>query len=340
MLDAPWMVASLLGIPGLKWSKATAQPAVAVQCALRCELRTTLRARMVINGEQGSGKSGFSRLLRSLTDPNAAPIRSTPLDERSLIVAATNAHVIALDNLSRVEPWLSDAMCRLATGGGFSARQLHTDRDEMIFAGCRPQILNGIPQLTDKPDLADRAINVRLRAIPEDERRTEDEIWSQWAQARPYVLGALLDGVSTGLRRMATTKLARAPRLADFAAWVTACEAGLGWEDGSFLATYMSNRDAVVENAFEASPVAVAIDRLLAQQPGEDGWRGTPTQLLEELMQWTSEAVRRSRSWPQTSQALGNAIDRINPLLRSRRIHLERHRSGVRMITIVRLPSA
>lgn len=292
---------------------------------------------VVINGEQGSGKSNFSRLLRSLIDPNAAPIRATPKDERDVVVAAINSHVLAFDNLSKVEPWLSDAFCRLSTGGGFSTRALHTDSEELLFSGTRPIILNGIPALTDRPDLGDRAINVRLQAIPETERRTEAAFWEAWEAEAPYVLGALLDAVSSALRHQATTQLERSPRMADFALWVTAAEQGLGWEPRTFLAAYMGNRGTVAENAFEADPVAVAIDKL-AREAGPDGWHGTPTELLTELTLHVSESVRRSRAWPLTAQALGNRLDRIAPLLRGRSIHLERRHSGVRTVTIVAIP--
>jgi len=36
------------------------------------------------------------------------------------MIAALNSHVIAYDNLSVIPDWLSDALCVLSTGGGFS----------------------------------------------------------------------------------------------------------------------------------------------------------------------------------------------------------------------------
>src|SRR5262249_40554732 len=68
------------------------------------------------HGEQGSAKSTSARVVRSLVDPNSAPLRSTPRDERDLIIAASNGWVVAYDNLSHMSDWLSDALCRLATG--------------------------------------------------------------------------------------------------------------------------------------------------------------------------------------------------------------------------------
>ena len=72
-------------------------------------------------------------MVRALIDPNTAPLRAAPRDGRDLIIAATNGWVIALDNLSTVPDWLSDAICRLATGGGFATRELYSDGEEIII---------------------------------------------------------------------------------------------------------------------------------------------------------------------------------------------------------------
>ena len=167
----------------------------------------------------GFGKIDFLTPHSLLVDPNAAPIRAAPRDERDLIVAAGNSHVIAMDNLSKVDPWLADGMCRLATGGGFSTRCVLSDKEEAIFQATRPIILNGIPLLTERADLADRAVTVRLVAMPEDERRPEDEFWQDWNEIAPRVLGSLCDGLSSGIRYVGQIRLERAPRMADFAKW-------------------------------------------------------------------------------------------------------------------------
>jgi hypothetical protein len=117
-------------------------------------------------GESGSAKSFASRIVRSLVDPRAAPIRAAPRDERDLMVSASNSWALAFDNLSSVPVWLADALCRLATGSGFATRMLHTDRGEMIFEAARPIIINGIPTLTDRADLADRALTITCAPFP------------------------------------------------------------------------------------------------------------------------------------------------------------------------------
>ena len=217
---------------------------------------------LVLNGQQGSGKSVFSRIVRLLVDPSAAPIRAMPKDDRDLVVSAGNSWMMCYDNLSSVSGWFSDALCRLATGGGFATRMLHTDTQEVIFEGSRPIILNGITMLTDRADLADRALTIHLHSVPEDQCHPEDEFFAEFECARPRILGALLDAVSAALRNVASVRLDRSPRMADFVKWVTAAESGLGWEPGAFLAAYRENRRDVSEAAFEADVVAVAIDNL------------------------------------------------------------------------------
>jgi putative DNA primase/helicase len=56
---------------------------------------------LVANGEQGSGKSVFCRMLRLLVDPGAAAIRAAPKDDRDLVVSASNSWILAFDNSSR-----------------------------------------------------------------------------------------------------------------------------------------------------------------------------------------------------------------------------------------------
>ena len=146
---------------------------------------------LAINGEQGAGKSVFSRMIRALVDPSAAPIRAVPKDDRDLVVSAGNSWALVFDNLSSVPAWFADALCRLATGSGFATRMLHTDRSETIFDAARPIMLNGIPSLTDRADLADRALTIHLATITEEARDPEDELLAAFEAKRPIILGAL-----------------------------------------------------------------------------------------------------------------------------------------------------
>jgi hypothetical protein len=91
-----------------------------------------------INGEQGSANSTLVRVLVSLTDPSVVELRALAGNERDLAIAASGNWVLGYDNVSYVSPKISDAMCRLSTGGGFGTRQLYTDSEEILFDAKRP----------------------------------------------------------------------------------------------------------------------------------------------------------------------------------------------------------
>jgi hypothetical protein len=203
--------------------------------------RSSPQPLLAISGEQGSAKTVLSKLLKALIDPNVAPVRSLSREERELMIAANNGYLLAFDNLSGLPSWVSDALCRLATGGSFAVRQLYTDDEEILFEAARPILLNGIEEVVSRPDLGDRAIFLTLAPIREAQRRAEGELWREFQTARPRILGALLDAVAHGLRALGGVQLDQLPRMADFAVWITACEPAL-WPTGTFARAYAANR--------------------------------------------------------------------------------------------------
>jgi hypothetical protein len=190
---------------------------------------------LIIQGEQGSAKSTFGRVIRSLIDPSSAMLRSAPKNEHDLMIAAKNGWLLSFDNLSSIKPNMSDSLCRLATGGGFSTRTLYTNEEETIFQATRPICLNGITEFATRDDLLDRALVIKLPSIRPSKRKEEKVFRAEFEEARPKILGALLDAVSAVLKNLPDVKLADSPRMADFARFVTAAEPALVWPDGAFM---------------------------------------------------------------------------------------------------------
>ena len=279
---------------------------------------------IVLSGEQGSAKSTFSAILRALIDPNTAPLRALPREDRDLFIAANNGHLLAFDNVSGLPAWISDTLCRLATGGGFAVRQLYSDQDEVLFDAARPVILNGIEDIVTRPDLADRAIFLTLEPIPEERRRPEAELWAAFETARPQLLGVLLDAAVEGLRRLPDTQLERLPRMADFALWATASETAL-WPAGTFWAAYCGNRDEAVEGVIDADPIAASVRAMMSTRTE---WTGTASDLLGALAEMAGERAAKSKSWPENPRALGGRLRRGAPFLRKIGIEISFGREG------------
>lgn len=285
---------------------------------------------LVLQGEQGSAKSTTVRVLRALVDPAVEPLRALPKSERDLAIAAGNAWVLAFDNLSGIPDVLSDALCRLATGGGFATRMLYTDDEETIFSAKRPIILNGIDDIATRGDLQERSLLVSLPSIPEEKRREENAFWAEFEAARPGIFGALLGAMSAALRGAEDVRLERKPRMADFAVRATAMESYFGWEPGSFVEVYAGNRQEASEALLANEPVIDAIRSLLSLQGarGKETWSGTATELLSTLSNFVDDDIKRSRAWPRGPQILSRKLRRLAPALRAVSIEYSENEEG------------
>ena len=239
---------------------------------------------------------------------------------------------MAYDNVSKIPARISDLMCRLAVGGGFTTRKLYSGRELERFEAERPQIVNGIGAILTRSDLRDRALELRLEPIPDAERKTEADLEAQFADAAPKILGALLDAVAAGIRNLDAVRLATKPRMADFAHWIVACEAAL-WDKPRFLDAYKYNRESADGDAVESNPVAVAILALGAEK---DAWEGTASALLEVLKSHNSW----NTDWPHRAispREMSNALERAAPALRARGMAISRDRIGHNRSRIIRL---
>ena len=284
-------------------------------------------------GEQGTGKSCVARILRMLIDPNENPLRSPPREERDLIVHAANNWCVVLDNLSGLPPWMSDGLCRLATGGGHSARQLYSDGEEFTLAVKRPTILTGIDDVATRPDLAERALQIELEKIPDHKRISEKELWRKFEAARPVIFSGILNGLVCALRELPNVQMKFLPRMADAALWATAGETAFGWKYGTFMAAYWNNLKEGAIASVDAHPVGVAVRQLL---DGAPEWTGEPAQVLKVLNDSASEEQRRAQTWPKIPRSLSACIRRLAQALRRGGIDVDFPKGKRRTIRLCR----
>lgn len=276
----------------------------------------TLRPRgpfplLILEGEQGSGKSTATKIIRRLVDPSTAPLRAPPNDVRDLLVGALNGWLLALDNISYLTPQMSDALCRLATGGAISERQLYTNTDEVLVQVQRPVIVNGIEDVATRPDLAERSLHVELDAI--EHRRSEADLWAAFEQDAPMIFAGLLNGQVASIRDHATIKVGRLPRMADFAKWAAAGMEPLGFTAAEFMAAYRANQETGLTAGIESSAVGRAVIEFTTAR---GTWAGTAAALLGELARFADDSEVRSQRWPRSPHGMRGALKRLAPALR------------------------
>ena len=279
---------------------------------------------IAISGAQGTGKSVATRVLKLITDPPPADddgLVSLPDDERNLAVMAQNAFVLAFDNASSISAWLSDCLCRLSTGGRFSARKLYSDDETIHIGGKRPVILNGITDLVTRPDLADRTITITL----EQPARyvSERDIFRQFAADAPLILGAIFDLLASALRTLPTVQITQPLRMIDAVSFVLAAEVGSGLANSElnspFVRAYAERRQEGLMLALEAHPLTRP---LMAFVHRYKEWEGTAAELLRLLRDEAGDDARVD-GFPRTPNQLGGQIRRLMPALRTAGIAVE-----------------
>jgi DNA polymerase-1 len=282
-------------------------------------------------GEHGAAKTSLQKVLRRLIDPAKPELRGNPKEIRDLSIAARNCWICAFDNVSRIEPWLSDALCRLSTGAGWATRELYSDLDEVLFEAQRPVMLNGITESITRPDLLDRSVQLFLPEIDDRTRKQERKFWAEFERARPLILGAILDTIVGALREFPNVSLARAPRMADFAAWAVAAERGRG-EKPCFLDVYFGLRDDAHYQAIESSLIGPGFQTFVeAELWGNPTWEGTATELLAKIEEYADPKLKQNKFWPKTGRGLSSELRRLKPAIKAAlgvKIDLDRRQPG------------
>jgi hypothetical protein len=210
---------------------------------------------------------------------------------RDLLHGASNTHVIGLENVSEISEALSDTICALNTGTGYSERKYYSQGVEWMVKHHCPVLINGIPSnLAQRSDLADRAVTFAFDYLG-DNVRSDDVFWRRFDIVAPRLFGVMLDAIVGALkvrRQFGADNDAAAevllggwrPRFVDALVWAEAACRTMGFEPLAFTEAYKSNRDAGLRWIGEHEPVCVGIRKLIAKQPR---WQGYPAQLLAAI---------------------------------------------------------
>lgn len=262
-------------------------------------------------GEHGSAKSTAQAALRRLIDPNAADLRGVPKSAEDLFISGGVNHMISLENVSHLPAPLQDAMCTVATGGGFAKRKLYTDGDESVIALKRPIVLNGIAAAVTQQDLVSRTLSVEMPVIQSAHAR--DKLDAEFEANRASILGGLLDIAARALECLPDMWLPaeRRPRLIEFAYLGMAVAKAMGHDPEDFMSQFETARQDGLERTLEASPVATAIRAWAESHP--EGAEMPAGEWLHELQHHKPQG---SDAWPRSAKGLGDAMRRAAPALR------------------------
>jgi hypothetical protein len=285
---------------------------------------------LLVEGEQGSGKSFFAQVMKMAIDPNVVLRLSMPEKVQDLMIQANEYRLPTFDNASSIKPDMSDALCTIATGGGIAVRRLFTNGDLHVMSFARPFIINGISGYANRPDLMERAIPIRLRPMPEGTRRTEAEMLAEFERLLPSALGVLYNGVAAALGNFASTPAPTNIRMADAARWIAAGETGLGLEAGSILGAISAAQDDLIIERVMDDQLVIKIRGVLSRSSTPDRWEGTVGALFVDI------GGGEDRSVPRSPSALSKQLDRLRPAMAKAGISVDfaAHTRNGRKLTI------
>jgi hypothetical protein len=278
-----------------------------------------------VYGPHGSAKSTACEIIRSTVDPNDPAHTGMPEKVEDLLLTALHNGVVVVDNVSAISQKLSDALCRLSTGGGIEKRKLYSDDETHVIRVCRPVLFNGIQRdVVERPDLGSRLLPIGLCSL-EGKYKGTSQVHSAFRGMHASVLGALCTLASTGLRNRTD---ARDPdlRMPDFVAWVEACAPDLGWPAGKFTEVFKQAGKETESLALANWPVAEVLFEYLQKHGGV--FHGTVGGLLKALTAIMPAEYAHANTWPRSARALGGELSRYAPNLKRYGVTVDRGGKG------------
>jgi phage/plasmid primase-like uncharacterized protein len=267
-----------------------------------------------IVGEAGTAKSTTQKYLRMLIDPNGSNLRGTPKSVEDVFVGAGANWITSYENVSHLSPALQDALCVLATGGGYATRKFYTNNEESVIDVMRPTVLNGISACVTAHDLIDRTISIEPQII--QERREDGDIGREFNAAYSGLVGALFTLMARGIAYLPQAELPPKdrPRMAAFARLGVAVQMALGYPKGEFMRQFHLSRMESIGRTIDGSPVAAAFLEWF-ESPFQ-GKRNAEMSLKALLVEVEKHKPLNSEAWPKSPKGFGDALRRAAPSLR------------------------
>ena len=225
---------------------------------------------LVLHGEQGGAKSTFQELVKMLVDPSTTQTFTFPRDSNEFIQQLSHNYIAYYDNVSVIQDWVSDLLCRAVTGSSFSKRALWTNDEDFYYNFKRNLGINGIDLAATKADLLDRSILMETERIDKADRIKIQKIWDKFNEIKPHVLGYIFDILAKVLQYKEQHGEIDFPgglnRMADWEEYAEIISRCMGNADGEFQRVYQENIGVQVDEAIASSPLSMAVIELMTDK--------------------------------------------------------------------------
>lgn len=268
---------------------------------------------LILNGEKGSSKSTTMRKLEKIIDPKTSDLCGLPKSS-DLELRLSNNYYVCFDNLQALNRSISDTIARSCTGCSVSRRRLYHDQDEIVMSIKCLVALNGISLVAKESDLLDRALIVELERLNPKNIKTEQELWKDFEEDRPKILGCIFRILMIAYFDLRPTKEQEKIRLADFHIACIKVGRVLGMTDKEVSDILWENQRNVNRQSLNEDIVACCLIELMSHKKE---YINSMTGLLVDLQDLASKNGIVGSVLPKTPNHLSNRLRKVKSNLQA-----------------------
>jgi hypothetical protein len=270
---------------------------------------------LVMYGEKESGKSTCLRLMLRLLYGSFENVSGVPDKPDGFTAAASSAHILAIDNLDDIVPWMRDKLSRLSTGAIDECRKLFTSNEVLrIRYRCSLCITSRTPDTLRRDDLTDRLLILPVRIIKEG-RKAERDLYQEVVERRNEFWYEMLNILSKVVRAIREGKLCSnySIRMADWESLARLIAQEEGNEDlwDEFIPIYTTSQ---ADFLLEGDPICDAIEQAM-----DNNWLNNKKFTSRELFETLTKALfgddKIPKGWYKSPQSFSKRLASIRPVL-------------------------
>lgn len=269
---------------------------------------------LILTGEKGSSKSTTMRKLEKLIDPKRSDLCGIPKGTDGLELRLANTYFVCLDNLSSINRNISDTIARAVTGGSVTKRALYHNTKEVVLNIKAMIAINGVSVVARESDLLDRSLILELNRISAKKIKSEQELWEEFEQDRPKILGCIFRILSEALYDDKPITVKEKIRLADFHIACIKVGRVLGMTDEEVSELLWENQRKINRHSIDEDMVACCVIELMKNKKS---YINSMTGLLGDLNEIATQNSIIGSVLPKTPNHLSNRLSKIRSNLQA-----------------------
>lgn len=215
----------------------------------------------VFGGSTDASKTVTSTLVKMLVDPSGKKIEdygtSLPTKPDDLATILYCNYLSSFENISKLSNEQSDMLCKANTGANFSSRLFYSQGQESKLAIHRKCMLNGITVNIDRDDLARRTLPYDLPSFKTGEKKTKEQVLSEFYALLPDVFGHVVLTLQKSLIRYNDVKSkSKIGIRGEFQVWGEAISQPLGDPEYKFTES-LTEKESLINDKLSQSNALV-----------------------------------------------------------------------------------